>query len=156
MTQPSKEKAILSGIGKFGTLSELLKRNLDANITIGNSNLTDITIDHAKFNFMVIQVTYPDGTKKNIKVKTSRTKRFVTNWQKYRDATEQPDYWVIVHIDRNEISHYYILTHAELGVIQAERNGCSQEEISSIGVDNVLLKHIDAHENRWDKIVERK
>ncbi|MBQ9241618.1 MAG: hypothetical protein IJ165_00070 [Proteobacteria bacterium] len=154
MTQPSSEKSMLSGIGKFGTLSELLKRGLNVQVTFGNTSAVDkITI--GTINRLEIQVIYPDGTEKRIKVKTSRTERFVTQWQKYRDNTDrQPDYWVIVHIDENNISHYHILTHEELGALSARRAGCSPEEMGSEGVDNVLLEHIAESENRWDKILE--
>jgi len=144
------EKAYLSRAGEFGTLSELLKRNLDARITIGNTKAMDI------------QVMYPDGNWKSIEVKTSRNKRFVTNyWQKYYDPNKvHPDYWVIVYIDKDEASHYHILTHAELGVIQAKRAGRSPEDYSKDdcpkGVDNVELKHIAIFENMWEKIVESK
>ncbi len=154
--QSPEQKSILSGIGKFGTLSELLKRNLKVQITFTKKSDTN-KLTTGNINHLRILVIYPDGIEKYIKVKTSRTKRFVTDWQKYRDnKCMQPDYWVIVHIDANNISHYHILTHAELGVIQGMRAGCSPEEISSKGVDNVLLEHIAKSENRWDKIVDRK
>ena len=137
------EKAFLSRTGEFGTLSELLKRNLDARITIGNTKAMDI------------QVMYPDGNWKCIEVKTSRSKRFVTNyWQKYYDPSKvHPDYWVIVHIDENEISHYYIITHDELGAIQTKVNGCEPKDCLK-GVDNVRLTDIAKFENMWDKIVD--
>ncbi len=149
MAKDQTEKAFLSGAGEFGTLSELLKRNLNAHITLGNTKAMDIL------------VSYPDGAWKSIEVKTSRTTRFVTDyWQKYYDETrEHPDYWVIVHIDTDNISHYYILSHDELGVIQAERNGRTVEECRmgccSKGCDNVLRTHIADYENMWDKIIER-
>ncbi len=139
------EKQLLSRAGEFGTLSELLKRNLDARITIGNTKAMDI------------QVMYSDSTWKSIEVKTSRNKRFVTNyWQKYYDTTKvHPDYWVIVYIDKDEFFHYYILTHAELGIIQTKRNRCPPENCLH-GCDNVELKHIAMYENRWDIIAERR
>lgn len=140
-----QDKTFLSRAGEFGTLSELLKRKLDARITIGNTKAMDI------------QVMYPDGNWKSIEVKTSRSKRFVTNyWQKYYDTTKvHPDYWVIVHIDESDISHYYILTHAELGETQTKLNRCPPEACRN-GVDNVRLKDIIQFNNMWDKIVERK
>ena len=142
--QSQEEKAFLSGAGEFGTLSELLKRQLDARITIGNKKAVDI------------QVMYPDGTWKSIEVKTSRSKRFVTNyWQKYYDTPVHPDYWVIVYIDQNEVSHYHILTHQELGPIQTKRNGCPPEECLK-GCDSIELKHIKDFENMWEKIIEKK
>ena len=156
MTQPYSEKSTLSGIGKFGTLSELLKRNLKVQITFDSPQKID-KITNGNINRIKIQVIYPDGTEKYIKVKTSRTKRFVTNWQKYRsNNSKQPDYWVIVHIDEKNNSHYHVLTHTELGYLQAMRAGCSPEEIGSEGVDNILLEHIADSENRWDKIEKRK
>lgn len=45
-----QDKAFLSRAGEFGTLSELLKRKLDARITISNTKAMDI------------QVMYPGGT----------------------------------------------------------------------------------------------
>lgn len=63
MPQSYAEKSVINGIGKFGTLSELLKRNLHIQVTFGNSNVVDtITIDNIRT--MNIQVIYPDGDKK--------------------------------------------------------------------------------------------
>ena len=158
MTQSYTEKSVINGIGKFGTLSELLKRNLDIQVTFGKSNAANTnTITINNIRTIKILVKYPDGDKKSILVKTSRNTHFVTKyWQTYYDSTQaHPDYWVIVHIDQDEMSHYYILTHDELGTIQAEQDGHPNERLPN-GCDNISLKLIAGHENRWDKIAERR
>ena len=73
--------------------------------------------------------------------------------QKYGDKTSNnhPDYWVLVYIDKNGQSHFYVLTHEELGEIQMKRNGMTEWEKHD-GCDNVLLRDIKHCEDRWDKI----
>lgn len=137
-------KAMISLAGEFGVASELLKQGIDATITFGNAKATDVIVYDSKMPHIF----------KRIEVKTSKSKRFVTNFfQKYGDKTKpHPDYWVIVHIDRNNISHYFVLTHDEMGQVQMNRNGMTTWG-QVIGVDNVTLNDVKSFEGEWDKIV---
>lgn len=139
------DKAKLSLAGEFGVASELSKRGMNINITFGNAKATDIII----CNLDVTPRSY-----KTIEVKTSRSPRFVTGFfQKYGDPHFiHPDYWVIVYVDKDLVSHYYILTHEEMGHVQMERNGMTVWETVPDGCDNVLLSHIAQFENQWNKI----
>lgn len=142
MAKNQKEKQRLSMAGEYGVCAELSKRGFDASITFGNAKAVDIL------------VSFPDNSYKRIEVKTSRSKRFVTGFfQKYYDQsqTQHPDYWVLVYIDKDFISHYYILTHEEMGRVQMKRNKMN-DWAQVNGCDNVLLKDIKQFENQWDKI----
>lgn len=144
MSKPSAEKARLSIAGEYGVASELCKRGYDASLTFGNAKAVDIIItDLNNCNLY-----------KTIEVKTTRSNRFVTGFfQKYGDQnTKHPDYWVLVHIDKDNISHYYILTHQEMGLVQMQRNGMTAWGPIANGCDNVLLSHIQQYEDQWEKI----
>lgn len=140
MRQTHAEKQMLNTIGKFGVISELLKRNHSVSMHEGK-HCRDVVINSTNTNPLFI------------KVKTSRTNRFVTNfWQRYSDPTRlHPDYWIIVHIDNSNISHYHIIPHNELGSIQKRANGDAGSDVPH-GCDNVTLKDISKYENRWDLI----
>ena len=128
--------------GEYAVCSELCKREFDVSITLGNAKAVDI------------MVFFPDNSCRRIEVKTSQTTKFVTKFfQKYYDKTlnNHPDYWVLVHIDEDGQSHFYVLTHEELGEIQMKRNGMTEWEKHD-GCDNVLLRDIKHCEDRWDKI----
>ena len=136
-------KYLLGMAGEYAVCSELSKRGWDVSITFGNAKATDIILH------------LPNGTYRRIEVKTSRTGRFVTNFfQKYYDKTlnNHPDYWVLVHIDDNYQTRFFILTHQELGGIQMKRNGMTTWGKVD-GCDNVLLRNIAVHENCWGKIM---
>lgn len=139
-------KQLLGMAGEYCVCAELLKRGLNASITMGNAKAVDIVV------FM------QDSTYRRIEVKTSRNKRFVTGFfQKYyvKDMYPHPEFWVFVHIDEDNKSHYYILTHEEMGSIQMKRNEMDVWEKID-GCDNVLLKDIEQFENNWEKIIETK
>lgn len=144
MPQSYNEKLNLNLIGKYGVMSELFKRNINASLPNGR--------------FKNIEVKYEDNSKATIIVKTSRTDRFVTNYSRpnfHDDSKPHPDYWVITHVDNDNKSHYYILTHDEMGVIQKDRNRIYRENHPSsdgVGCDNVLLSNIKNYENKWDSI----
>ena len=142
MATSSTIKQQLSMSGEYGVCSELCKRGLDVSLTMGNAKAIDIFVKGS------------NGTYKTIEVKTSRSKRFVTGFfQKYGDKSKlHPDYWVLVHIDKNNISHYYILTHDEMGQVQMARNGMTEWGPVEGGVDNVLLANVAAFEDQWHKI----
>jgi hypothetical protein len=135
-----EEKSFLNCACKFGVVGELLKRNVDARIALGGLD---------KIN---IQVFYKDHSYKTVAVRSSDTNRIVTRfWQKYINPdTPHPDYWVLVHVDCNKVSHYYIYKHDDLGKVQTARTGHAPRPG---GVDNVELRHISDHENLWDIIV---
>ena len=108
---------------------------------MGNAKATDLII-------------FQKDSFKRIEVKTTRSTRFVTNFfQKYFDKIRlHPDFWILVHIDTDNVSHFYILTHEEMGEVQMKRNKMDRwEEIK--GCDNVLLRDIKPFEEKWDKIV---
>ena len=138
------DKIRLSLAGEFGVASELSKLNLNVNISIGNYKGVDIL------------VFGNNGMYKKIEVKTSKTKRFVTGFfKKYGDITQpHPDFWVIVHIDENNISHYYVMTHEEIGNLQMNRNKMAEWKPVPNGVDNLILSNIEEFENCWDKIIK--
>ena len=143
MTLNQKEKYRLSMVGEYGVCSELSKRGYDVSLTMGNAKAVDV--------FVFKQ----DNTCRRIEVKTSRSTKFVTGFfRKYYDISQSnhPDIWILVHIDTDNISHYYILTHQEMGDVQMQRNGQTQWQHNPNGVDNVLLKHIQQFEDQWNKI----
>jgi hypothetical protein len=140
MAKSSTEKYKLSMAGEYGFCAELCKRGYDASITFGNMKATDIII------------LMPDKTYRRIEVKTSRETRFVTGFfQKYFDKSRiHPDFWVLVQIDEENMSHYYILTHEEMGEVQMKRNEMDKWEKIE-GCDNVLLRDLDPFKEKWDK-----
>ena len=129
--------------GEYGVCSELSKRGVNAVITMRNAKAVDILLIGT------------DGRVKIIEVKTTRGTNFVTSFfKKYYDKSKpHPDYWVMVYIDKNDVSHYYVLTHEEIGNVQMQRNKMSTWTPNSTGVDNVLLSNVKFFENAWEKIV---
>ncbi len=145
MAKSNRYKSQLCMAGEFGVCAELSKRGHDVSLTMGNYKAVDIFVFLHDSNETVA---------KRIEVKTSRSTRFVTGFfQKYYDKSlsNHPDYWVLVYIDPNNISHYYILTHEEMGNVQMARNKMTTWERIN-GCDNVLLKDIKAYEDLWNKI----
>lgn len=141
MAKIQSDKQRLGMAGEYSVCAELLKR-YDVSLTMGNAKAVDIV------------VFLQDQTYRGIEVKTSRDKRFVTGFfQKYYDRTKSlhPDFWVLVHIDEDYKSHYYILTHEEMGNAQMKRNEMDTWE-RIVGCDNVLLKDIEQFEDRWENI----
>lgn len=129
--------------GEFGVCSELYKRGYDASITLGNKKAVDIYVAIANDRYI------------SIEVKTSRNTKIVTGFfQKYANPNQipHPDYWVLVYIDKNNMSHYYVLSHQEMAAEQMRRNGMSQWAHVQKGVDNVLVKDLSNYENAWNKI----
>lgn len=142
MAKSQAEKLRLSMAGEYCVCAELLKRGHNASITMGNAKAVDII------------VLMEDKTYRRIEVKTSRNTRFVTSFfQKYYDRSLpiHPDFWILVHIDNDNQSHYYILTHREMGDLQMTRNKMNDWK-KIRGCDNVLLKDIEQFENMWEKI----
>ena len=129
--------------GEFGVCSELYKRGYNASITLGNKKAVDIYVAIANDRYI------------SIEVKTSRNTKIVTGlFQKYASPNQSPhpDYWVLVYIDKNNMSHYYVLSHQEMAAEQMRRNGMSQWAHVGNGVDNVLVRDLSNYENAWGKI----
>ncbi len=136
-------KSQLSMAGEYGVCSELSKRGLDVALTMGNTKVVDVW------------VLRNDGSYVRVEVKTTKGNRFVTGFfQKYFDKTNpnHPDYWVLVYIDANNVSHYFVLTHQEMGDLQMHRNGMTGWH-HVVGVDNVLLSQVRPFEDQWHKIM---
>ena len=142
MAKNQTERFRLSMAGEYGVCAELSKRGYDVSITMGNAKAVDVYV-------------FTGNVVRRIEVKTTRSNKFVTGFfQKYFDPSQcHPDYWVLVHIDSQNISHFFILTHQEMGNVQMQRNGKNTWGPNPGGVDNVLLKHIVQFENMWSKIV---
>lgn len=129
--------------GEIGVCSELYKRGYNASITLGNKKAVDIYVAIANDRYI------------SIEVKTSRNTKIVTGFfQKYASPNQipHPDYWVLVYIDKNNMSHYYVLSHQEMAAEQMRRNGMSQWAHVGNGVDNVLVRDLSNYENAWGKI----
>lgn len=127
--------------GEYGVCSELSKRGFDVSITMGNAKAVDIFV-HLN-----------DGYFRRIEVKTTRSNNFVTGFfQKYYDKSrnDHPDFWVLVFIDSENISHYYILSHEEMGRAQMEMNRMTEWK-KVIGCDNVKRSMVAQYENAWEK-----
>lgn len=118
--------------------SELAKNEINASITLGNHKAVDII------------ATKPNNNKAFfIQVKASDSTRIVTGFfQKYKtEETPHPDFWIIVYFNKNNITHFYVLTHEEMAKTQIERNGIAEwREVN--GVDNVLLDSLKAFEDQ--------
>ena len=142
MATRSQQKYQLGMAGEYGVCSEILKRGMDASITMGNAKAVDIL------------VFCPNGTLRRVEVKTTRSGRFVTNFfQKYYNKNApHPDYWVLVYIDKQDVSHYYVLTHDEMGDVQKARNNMTTWS-QVVGCDNVLLKDVQTYKGKWNKIL---
>ena len=130
--------------GEYAVCSELLKRGKHASLTMGNAKGMDV---------LVFDETDKNRNYKVVEVKTTQDKKFVTSFfNKYYDRTQpHPDVWVLVHIDEQLQTQFYVLTHEELGEIQMKRNKITTWEKSS-GCDNVLLKDVEQFQNMWEKI----
>lgn len=142
MKQEQEEKHFLNLSGEYGVCAELAKQQINASLTYGNHKAADILVINP-------------ATRKALalEVKTTKSNRIVTGFfQKYKTAeTPHPDFWVIVFIDKLNISNYYVLSHNEIAEIQMKRNGMTEWKHVN-GVDNILLESIKESQNNWDKI----
>ena len=158
------DKYHLSLAGEYRVASELLRRGLNATVTFGNAKSADVVAYGSNRRAVVIEV------------KTSQQKNFVTGfYNKYATPEqEHPDFWVLVQVKTNPkddfAERFFILSHSELSIVQAERNRayrircCDVKEdqelswgdhyrLSQQGVDNVLLTDVAEQEGQWEKIV---
>jgi len=159
------DKYYLSLSGEYRVASELLKRGLNATVTFGNAKSADVVAYGSNRKAVVIEV------------KTSQQKNFVTGFYNKYETPEQehPDFWVLVQVKADAegdfTERFFVLSHSELSVVQAERNRAyrtrcgdvregqqlSWEDhyrLSEHGVDNVLLTDVEGHEDAWDKVVD--
>lgn len=142
MKQTQQEKHFLNLSGEYGVCAELSKRQIDSSLTYGNHKAADImVVDSITKKALIIEV------------KTSKSNRIVTSFfQKYKTPeTPHPDIWVIVHIDKENFSNYYILTHEEMSKVQMERNKMDKWQYVN-GVDNILIENIKEYKDNWQKI----
>lgn len=142
MAKTQAERFRLSMAGEYGVCAELSKRGFDVSITMGTAKAVDVYV-------------FMGNGLRRIEVKTTRSNKFVTGFfQKYFDPSQcHPDYWVLVHIDSQNISNFFILTHQEMGNVQMQLNGKNTWGPNPGGVDNVLLKHVVQFEDMWSKII---
>lgn len=165
MKKTKLDKYHLSLAGEYRVASELLKRGLNATVTFGHAKSADVVAYGSNHKAVIVEV------------KTTQKKKFVTCfYNKYKTPEqEHPDFWVLVQIkvgpNSNFTERFFILTHAELSVIQARHNRAyrvrrgdvtEQQRLSwedhyrltKHGVDNVLLTDVEKSEDEWDKIVK--
>lgn len=140
--------------GEYRICAELLKRGIFATVTFGNMKGADVV------------AVGPNHRAAIIEVKASQTTRFVTGfYQKYKTIDkEHPTFWVLYSVKSVEKSYterFFVLTHDEMAEAQAQRNHPGEdlpyEERArrvAKGVDNVLAKDIETHEDAWNKIVQ--
>jgi len=138
------EKYFLGLAGEYAVCSELAKRNIQANLTLGNKKSIDIIL------------VDENNTATTIEVKTTNKNRFVTGFfQKYKtQETPHPDFWILVTIDKTFNTRFFILSHEELAKIQMIRNKITSWAENKGGVDNVLVEHVIDFENSWNKLIE--
>ncbi|MDA1050182.1 MAG: hypothetical protein O3C40_06845 [Planctomycetota bacterium] len=148
------DKYHLNLAGEYRVCAELLKRELFATVTYGNKKGADI---------------YAIGSNRRaavIEVKASNSNRFVTSfYQKYKGLDlPHPDFWVLYSLRSDPdglAERFFVLAHEELALIQAERN-CPNESVTyeqvaercAKGVDNVVIRNVETHEDCWDKITD--
>jgi hypothetical protein len=138
-----EEKYYLNLAGEYAVCSELAKRNIQANLTLGNKKSVDIIIITDKNEAVTIEV------------KTTNKNRFVTGFfQKYKtQEMPHPDFWVFVTIDKTLNTRFFIVSHEELAKIQMVRNKMTNWVENKNGVDNVLVEHVVDFENSWNKLI---
>jgi len=148
------DKYHLNLAGEYRVCSELLKRGIFATVTYGNMKGCDVIAVGANRQAAVVEV------------KTSQSTRFVTGfYQKYKTPDlAHPTFWVLYSIQQDGSAfteRFFILSHKDLAEIQAERNHPGESldyavraERVAKGVDNVLAKNIEEHEDAWEKIVQ--
>jgi len=142
------DKYFLNLAGEYRVCAELLRRGLFATITYGNKKGADIYVVGEEKKVAVVEV------------KASQSKKFVTGfYQKYKSPNvDHPDFWVLAAMSESR-DRFFVLTHEEMERTQCKRN-CPGEDLgweeaairSTNGVDNVLVRNVEDHKDRWDKI----
>lgn len=148
MAKHKFDKYNLNLAGEFRVASELLLRGLYASVTFGNKKGADILAVGANRVSAVIEV------------KASQTPRFVTGYyQKYKTADGlAPDFGVLYSVQRTDncfAERFFVLSHAEMGTVQGERNAPGEqltydEHVIRVsqGVDNVKRTDVESFENQ--------
>jgi hypothetical protein len=168
---PKIPSYLLNLAGEYRICSELNKRGAFATVTYGNRKSVDVyAISDRKTRALKIEV------------KTSQKGNFVTSlsqkcgdddpisegfWGRRAADEQAPDFWVLFHIkvgdDASFKERFFVLTHKEICVAQAARNHEYAEKYQarrgrlpdfSRGVDNVLVRDVEQHENAWHKIIK--
>ncbi len=137
-----EEKYNLNLAGEYAVCSELAKRNIQFNLTLGNKKAVDIIVLKEENKAITIEI------------KTTNKNRIVTGFfQKYKTPdVPHPDIWIFVIIDKLLVSRFFILTHKEVAKIQMKRNNMNKWQEIKNGVDNLVLSDIIDFENKWNKI----
>ena len=139
----------LSLAGEYRVASELLKRDIFATITFGNAKGADI------------YAIGPNRRTAIVEVKSSNSSKFVTGfYQKYGDESKiHPDFRVLYSLSDGGNEEFYVLSHAEMALNQAQRNYPGKEMTYSEhalaahkGVDNLLAKNLQEYRSAWSKI----
>ena len=138
----TEEKHFLNLAGEYAVCSELAKRSIQANLTLGNKKAVDII------------VLLNENKAKTIEVKTTNKNRIVTGFfQKYKTPeTPHPDIWIMVIIDKLLSTRFFILTHEEVAMTQMKVNKLDNWAENKGGVDNIPIKDLLEFENKWEKI----
>jgi len=140
------EKYYLNLAGEYRICAELLKRHIFATVTYGNMKGADI--------FAI----GPNRRAAVVEVKASNSSRFVTKfYQRYKSRdVEHPNFWVLYSVTPRD--RFFVLSHAQLADVQAERNHPGEdlsydERAKRVehGVDNVLIRDVEAHEDAGPK-----
>ena len=124
--------------GEYGVLSELNKRFIETQMTIGNKKAVDILFFQRS-----------TGLWRSIEVKSTMMERKIITsfFQKYGDrqsSKAKPDFWILVKTDPKTLtSEFRILTHDEMGAAQMKRNGMKVWESWPNGVDSVTWEVVD-------------
>ncbi len=142
------EKYYLNLAGEYRVCAELLKRDIFATVTYGNMKGADI--------FAI----GPNRRAAVVEVKASNSSRFVTGfYQRYKSPdVVHPNFWVLYSVSPRD--RFFVLSHEQLADIQAQRNNCEDlpydERARRVehGVDNVLIKDVETHEDAWADIIE--
>ncbi len=138
----NEDKYFINLVGEYAVCSELAKRKIQANLTLGNKKAVDII------------VLRDDNKAVTIEVKTTKKNKIVTGFfQKYNSPeSPHPQIWVLVSIDEQNKTRFFILTHQELASIQMKVNKMSNWKYVN-GVDNIPIQQITDYENKWEKIL---
>ena len=130
-------KYFWAAAGEYGVLSELNKRCIEAQLTVGNKKAVDVLFFQRS-----------TGLWKSIEVKSTMQIAVVTSFfQKYGDLDSKeakPDFWILVRTDPKTLkSEYRILSHEEMAMVQMKRNKMDKWEYRPNGVDSVQWHHVD-------------
>ncbi len=129
----SKDK--LSLAGEYAVASEICRRDIYAQLTLGKHKRTDILVDNEK-NVLRIQVKSKQGGK--------------WPWLQF-DEEEDNLIWVFVDFEKseNEKPDFYVLTNKEFGKLWKDETKRQNNEIPKINQDM-----IEQYKDKWSKLKE--